>query len=190
MFWLPRAKTLWEDFFPVWSSWPSGSSLCLATGSSLSWVSTTIVRADSSARCSRLRFFGRHSKVSVGSSSASSSMLSWRIFCMKSSGSHSCLRNLILIGFCPSRTFSTASCIQLVFLASLSVAFSVGSGLRMVCATFCWDESSRVHLGVCFSRSCRLFVAFFGVVSGPPLFLGLMVRMGGTNNVSHCATPV
>ena len=43
---------------------------------------------------------------------------------------------------------------------------------------------------MCFSRSFRLFVTFFGVVSGRPLFLCFMARTGGTNNVSHCAIPV
>ena len=79
---------------------------------------------------------------------------------------------------------------MLVCLAGLSVAFSSGSGLLLICASSWWDKSSGVHPGVCFSRSCRLFVAFFAIVSGWPLFLGLTARTEGTNNVNHYATPV
>ena len=100
------------------------------------------------------------------------------------------MRSLNLIDFCSGGAFSIDSCVQLVCLAGLSVALSVGSSLRLVCASSCWDESSGVHPGVCFSRSFRLFVTFFGVVSGRPLFLCFMARTGGTNNVSHCAIPV
>ena len=105
-------------------------------------------------------------------------MVSWRIFRMKSSGSWSCLRSLILIGFCPAKPFSTASSFRLVFLAGLSSVISAGSSLRLVCASSHCVESSKVHLGVCFSKSYRLFVAFFGVISGRPHFFGLMVERG------------
>ena len=166
------------------------SFLLPPTGSSLACVSTTIKGAGSSACCSQSRFFERRTKVSVGSSSASSSVVSWRIFRMKSSGSWSCLSSLIFIGFGPAEPFSIASCVRLVFLAGLFLAFSAVSGLRLVYPSSGCDVSSRVHPRVCFSRSCRLFVAFFGVVSGRPLFSGLIARMGGTNNVNHYATPV
>ena len=107
---------------------------------------------------------------------------------MKSSGSWSDLHSLILIGFCPVGPFSIASFVRLVFLVSFSLAFSTNSDLWLVCPSSGCNASSGVHPGVCFSRSC--LVSFFGVVSGRPLCLGLMVRMGGTNNVSHYAMPV
>ena len=80
-FWLLRTKTLWEHLF---HGWLARLSLCLRTGSSVCWVSTTTVGAGSSAYRFRSRFFERCSKVSDGSSSASSSsVVSWRIFRMK-----------------------------------------------------------------------------------------------------------
>ena len=139
---------------------------------------------------SRLRFFGCLSKVFVGSSKASSFVASWRILRTKSSASHSCLRSVNLISLCPVGGFSTATCVRLICLAGVSGAFSVGSCLRLVCVSSRCDEPSRVHPWVCFSSCFHLFVAFFGVVSGQPHFFGLMVRTGGTNQISHCATPV
>ena len=160
------------------SGWPADSSFFLPTGSSLSWVSPTTIRAGSSACCFQSCFFGRRSMVSAGSSSASSSVVSWRILCTKSSCSQSCLQrefNRLLSRL----SFSTASCVWLVCLAGLSGAFSAGSCLRLVCTSSRCDESSGVHPGVCFSKSFRLFVAFFGVVSGQPRFFGWMASSGG-----------
>ena len=110
---------------------------------------------------------------------------------MKSIGSCSGLHTLNLIGFCATEPFSTVSFVRLAFLAGFSLAFSTGSGLWLVCpSSDCNADSSGVHPRVCFSRSCRLFVAFFAIVSGWPLFLGLTARTEGTNNVNHYATPV
>ena len=82
------------------SCWPIGGSLCLFLGSLCSWVSTTTVEAGSFVRWFRSHFFERHIKVWAGSSSASSSMVSWRIFCMKFSNSCSSVHTLNIIRFC------------------------------------------------------------------------------------------
>ena len=109
---------------------------------------------------------------------------------MKSTGSSSGLHTLNLIGFCTTEPLSTVYFVRLAFLAGFSLPFSVSSGFQLDCPSSGCDVSSGVHPGVCFSKRCRLLVAFFGVVSCRPLFFGLMVRMGGTNNVSHCVMPV
>ena len=94
------------------------------------------------------------------------------------------------IGFYNTRPFSTGSFVWLAFLAGFSLPFPAGSGFRMDFPSSRCTSSSEVHPWVCFSRSCRLLVGFFRVVSWRPLFFGLIVRTGGANNVSHCATPV
>ena len=102
---------------------------------------------------------------STGSSSVSSSVVPRRIFCTKSTGSCSGLHTLNFIGFCTTGPFSTGSFARLAFLAGFSFPFPASSGFRLDCPSSGCDSSSGFHPGVCFSRSWRLFVAFFGVVS-------------------------
>ena len=106
---------------------------------------------------------------------------------MKSSGSCSDLHTLNFIGFCNTETSSTGSFVRLAFLAGFSLPFPPGSGFWMDCPSSGCASSSGVQPGVCFSSSYLRLVAFFDFVSWRPLFFGLMVRMGGTSTVSHCA---